>query len=104
MHLPSPSLYDHLTEVELIPDALHPLLRQIARTHGAELRWMHKGGNPHGQTLFVSPAFDRAIPLAWDGVQYYPAIALDAKTQAESPRLFSVFVDAILRRVRGGAR
>lgn len=102
----TPSLYDHLTEVELIPDALHPILRQIARTHGAELRWRHVGGTPHGQTLFISPAFPVALPLRWDGLQYELATPLKQITPATHPHTFSILVDALLRVVfrRGGAR
>lgn len=93
--------YSHLKEVEFHPEMLHPVLRQIARQYGAELRWTYKGGSEDGVTLFISPA--AVIPLSWNGMEYVPAIRADMKLRERNPRLFQVIVDAIHARLRGKA-
>lgn len=88
--------YSHLKEVDFHPELLHPVLRQIARKHGAELRWQYQGGNPDGLTLFVSPV--AVIPLRWTGMEYQPAQRMDMQMKVSNPALFRVLAEAITAR------
>ncbi len=89
--------YSHLKEIELHPELLHPVLRQIAREHGAELRWQYVGGNEDGMTLFVSPA--AVFPVRWNGTEYEPAQRADMKMRRDNPRLFQLLLNAIHARL-----
>lgn len=90
--------YSHLKPVEVHPEMLHPLLRPLARSGGV-LRWMHVGGEPDGLYLFCIAG--RAFRVVWDGMQYRPVDPLNAGTKRRNPFLWSLIVDALLRRITG---
>lgn len=88
--------YSHLKQIDFHPEMLHPVLRQIARDFGAELRWSYKGGSEDGVTLFVSPA--AVIALRWTGMEYQPAVRAEMKLRESNPTLFNLLVGTIRAR------
>jgi hypothetical protein len=87
--------YDHLKEVEFHPELLHKLIRPLARA--GTLRWQRVGGKPDGIYLFV--VGDKAFQVEWDGMQYRPVDPFTLDTKRRNPFLFSLVVDAMLRRI-----